>query len=286
MNENETDVVATVTDLTVGEILRNARTTGRRKREILTIAKQLCIREDFLTALEEGNYTAIPETVYILGFARNYAMELGLDPDEIVTKIKQEMGLAPDCVTDDDIQASACNVGGKKWTDVFARMARYVSVHWKWFTIGAATVVVLTGIVFGVVAMTSNASEITDTDVVMVAPTSEPKYAVAVRERFGTENASDARVILQATAESSWVKVEDARGRTAFSRVLTRGDVYYVPADGDFKATFGNAGGIDIWVDGKLVPDAGADNVRKSGISLSTDALVKVPAPKNEVATE
>ena len=81
-------------EMTAGEILREARTTGRRKREIPTIAKQLCIREEFLTALEEGDYTALPEVVYILGFARNYAMELGVDPDMIVEKIKKELGVA------------------------------------------------------------------------------------------------------------------------------------------------------------------------------------------------
>ena len=90
MNENNVE-------MTAAEMLRNARTTGRRKREIPTIAKQLCIREEFLEALESGNYHQIPELVYVLGFARNYAMELGLDPEEIVTKIKREMGLLPEC---------------------------------------------------------------------------------------------------------------------------------------------------------------------------------------------
>ena len=84
-------------EMSAGEMLRTARTTGRRKREISTIAKQLCIREEFLQALEDGNYTLLPELVYILGFARNYAMELGIDPDIIVKKIKQEM-----CVESDD----------------------------------------------------------------------------------------------------------------------------------------------------------------------------------------
>ena len=37
-------------EMSVGEILRNARTTGRRKRELQTIAKQRCIREEFLQA--------------------------------------------------------------------------------------------------------------------------------------------------------------------------------------------------------------------------------------------
>ena len=56
MNENieNNEVVETPVELTAGEMLRNARTTGRRKREISTIAKQLCIREEFLSALDYG----------------------------------------------------------------------------------------------------------------------------------------------------------------------------------------------------------------------------------------
>ena len=46
MNEEKTNDMTT--ELTAGEILRNARTMGRRKREISTIAKQLCISEEFL----------------------------------------------------------------------------------------------------------------------------------------------------------------------------------------------------------------------------------------------
>ena len=77
---------------------------------------------------------------------------------------------------------------------------------------------------------------------------------------------------MQANQES-WVKVEDARGNTIFSRVLVPGDIYYVPVGEKYKATFGNAGGIDIWVNGKLAPKQGADHVRKSGIVMTAEAL-------------
>ena len=98
LENNNEEVVAqeNAVELTAGEMLRNARTTGRRKREIPTISKQLCIREEFLEALENGEYNVIPEVVYILGFARNYAMELGLNPDKKKKKIKKEMGLVAD----------------------------------------------------------------------------------------------------------------------------------------------------------------------------------------------
>lgn len=279
MNENqEAEVVvdATPVELSAGEMLRNARTTGRRKREIPTIAKQLCIREEFLQALEDGNYTVIPEPVYILGFARNYAMELGLNPDEIVTKIKREMGLVSDCAADDDEDVSACAMPSIKqenqWKNFFKKVYQFVYQHWKWFLGGFVllALIITLVVVFSPSASSEGAEQAT---VVAVEQSSEPKYTVAVRERFGTENSKKADVILQATQES-WVKIEDGRGKTVFSRVLVPGDVYYVPSGDKYKATFGNAGGIDIWVNGVLAPAAGKDHTRKTGISLSPDSLI------------
>ena len=101
MNEQQ-EITSTISDMTAGQMLKNARTTGRRKREISTIAKLLCIREEFLTALEEENYRFIPEDVYILGFARSYAVELGLDPDEVISKLKKELGIIEEKVEEDE----------------------------------------------------------------------------------------------------------------------------------------------------------------------------------------
>lgn len=282
MNENieNKEVVETPVELTAGEMLRNARTTGRRKREISTIAKQLCIREEFLSALEEGNYTFIPETVYILGFARNYAMELGLNPDEIVNKIKQEMAVVPGaCATSDaaDEEGPTCARPSIKTENptkaVFVRVYQFIYQHWVWF-VGALAAIILAVVVISVFGGGDIEEEqIVPQEVVTVTERKEPEYKLTVRERFGTENRKDANVILQASQES-WVKVEDARGNTEFSRVLVTGDVYYVPVGGKYKATFGNAGGIDIWVNGKLAPRAGDVGARKSGIILSPESLM------------
>lgn len=277
MTENENINTDVHSEMTVGEILRNARTTGRRKREIPTISKQLCIREEFLQALEDGNYNVIPENVYILGFARNYAMELGLDPDEIVNKLKREMGLVAECGTDDASDAQSCTVADKeKWyRGLWGRSLKFIRRNWIWFVAG---VVLALAIVGTLVALNlnheSDSSNVQSVEtVVPAASVMEPEYNVDVRERFGTENAENADVILQATQES-WVKVEDARGNTAFSRVLVPGDVYYVPSGDEYTAIFGNAGGVDVWVNGKLAPKQGADHVRVSGISLSPEKLM------------
>lgn len=279
MNENDKTVVHS--EMTVGEILRNARTTGRRKREIPTVSKQLCIREEFLQALEDGNYKLIPETVYILGFARNYAMELGLDPDEIVNKLKREMGLVAededvgaDVGTDDNVVAD-----GEKWYQrIWTRSVKFIRRHWVWFVSGVVILLALIGgITFWAMSgRTSGVTPETPTEITLTAPIdvdAEPKYNADVRERFGTENAENASVVLQAIQES-WVKVEDARGNTIFSRVLVPGDVYYVPGGDGYTAVFGNAGGVDVWVNGVLAPKQGAEHARVADISLNPDDLM------------
>ena len=296
--ENTADLLDLKVGMTAGDMLKNARTTGRRKREIQTIAKQLCIREEFLEALESGNYSIIPEQVYILGFARNYALELGLDPDEIVKKIKEEMGVSSDCAkTDEDETACAMpSIKEESWVKVwFVKVYQFIYQHWLWFLGGAVLIGVIIAIVFVLmsndkqsVAVVNNtfapvAAESTDGTTAGVADGTgiatavvgdgTPKFNAEVREVFGTDNKDESAVVLQAVQES-WVKVEDGRGNTVFSRVLVPGDVYYVPKGNNYKATFGNAGGVDIWVNGKLAPDAGADHTRISDISLKPEKLM------------
>lgn len=284
-------------EMTAGEMLRAARTTGRRKREIQTIAKQLCIREEFLQALEDGDYTVLPETVYILGFARNYAMELGLDPDLIVAKIKKELGIMklaeamvahekseqPKPAVTEKVEkierVEKKSIVGEKKSKVWA----YVRKHWMWFAGGAlGLIVILVALVLILPPVEEDIVPVRQV-VQVSAPqqviVTEPKYTLDIREKFGTENADSADVVIQAVKES-WVKIEDARGKTVFSRVLVPGDVYYVPAGNKHKGTFGNAGAIEVWVNKELVGKIGDDNVRKTGVALDAEKLSKKKSDK------
>ncbi len=50
------------------------------------------IRARYLGALERGDYRELPGAVYTKGFLRNYALYLGLDPEEILDQWRRERG--------------------------------------------------------------------------------------------------------------------------------------------------------------------------------------------------
>jgi cytoskeleton protein RodZ len=64
------------------------------------------------------------------------------------------------------------------------------------------------------------------------------------------------RVLVKATGDS-WVQVRDAQGTALFTRVLREGDVYRVPDQPGLRLATGNAGALQILVDGNPVPSLG-----------------------------
>ncbi|HHP50532.1 MAG TPA: helix-turn-helix domain-containing protein, partial [Moorella mulderi] len=72
----------------LGDVLRSAREAkGFTLEEVEEATK---IRQKYLKALEEGDYSSLPGRAYALGFARSYARYLGLDIKEITELFKQE----------------------------------------------------------------------------------------------------------------------------------------------------------------------------------------------------
>lgn len=64
------------------------------------------------------------------------------------------------------------------------------------------------------------------------------------------------RVMIRATGDS-WVQVRDAQGTALFTRVLREGDIYRVPDQSGLRLATGNAGALEILVDGAAAPSLG-----------------------------
>jgi hypothetical protein len=53
------------------------------------------IRSRYLAAMERGEWRELPGNVYAKGFLRNYALYLGLDPDEVLAQWHRERVTSP-----------------------------------------------------------------------------------------------------------------------------------------------------------------------------------------------
>ncbi len=101
------------------------------------------------------------------------------------------------------------------------------------------------------------------------APTSGGGYVPQV---LGAVGAS--RVTLIAKVDS-WVQIRGTNSELLLTRVLRAGDKYHVPNRSGLTLMTGNAGAIEIAVDGKSLPPLGPVGEVRRDVSLDPDELLK-----------
>lgn len=94
---------------------------------------------------------------------------------------------------------------------------------------------------------------------------------------FGAE---DGEIELRATAES-WVQLNDARGALVMTRILRPGDTYVVPDGEGLRLITGNAGGLDIVIDGQVAPSLGGQGTVVRNILMDPERLLNGTAAAN-----
>jgi cytoskeleton protein RodZ len=80
------------------------------------------------------------------------------------------------------------------------------------------------------------------------------------------------RIALEANSDA-WIEVRGAKGELIFSRVLRKGDRYRVAPNPGMILGTGNAGAINVTVDGHSAPALGSMGSVRKGIPLDPDKL-------------
>ena len=73
-----------------GEMLRQAREA--RGMPLAAAAQETRLRIEYLTAIEDNDFTSLPGDVYNRGFLRNYSTYLGLDPSAVMAAAARGTG--------------------------------------------------------------------------------------------------------------------------------------------------------------------------------------------------
>ena len=85
--------------------------------------------------------------------------------------------------------------------------------------------------------------------------------------------ATDGRVIVLAK-QDSWVQVTGAAGELLLTRILRAGDKYIAPQREDLVMMTGNAGALEVLVDGNTLPPLGPVGTVRRNVSLSAEKLL------------
>jgi cytoskeleton protein RodZ len=89
---------------------------------------------------------------------------------------------------------------------------------------------------------------------------------------YGSEN-EDFRILVKAR-KNSWIQVRDNNAnRLVMTRLLRAGDSYRVPDQSGLVLLTGNAGALEILVDGEAVPDLGKAGTVQRNVTLDPDLL-------------
>ena len=103
------------------------------------------------------------------------------------------------------------------------------------------------------------------------APQSDQLASAPSGRVFGEEEGS-VRIVVRAK-QDAWVQVRDSENQLLLTEVLRSGDVYRVPNTQGLTMLTGNAGGLEIRVDGEVAPTLGPVGVVRRNVALDPQRL-------------
>ncbi len=111
--------------------------------------------------------------------------------------------------------------------------------------------------------------------VVIPAPPAAPQLMTSTDRspRVYGESTEGTRIVLRAL-QDSWVQIRDRQDALLLTRVLRAGDTYIVPAQDGLTLLTGNAGGLEIRVDGVPIPPIGPVGTVRRQIALDPARLL------------
>jgi cytoskeleton protein RodZ len=232
--------------MSLGSLIAKARKDAGLSLEDL--AAKTNIRMSVLSEIEKNDFSHCGGETYARGHIRNIAAILKADQKEFIRLYEEEQGGETRSIKDLLIENSVMRLPAE---------ARKVS--WKVLVLISVVSLFVVGI--GQVVI----SNINTNDVVGAAPSASasptaaesPSAEPSAQSTFST--GSGVEVVVSAVRAKSWLFVSDASGRTLFSGQVSRGAVKSFSSDSQLNLKVGNAGGVDLKVNGKKVEAIGVD---------------------------
>ena len=232
--------------MSLGSLIAKARKDAGLSLEDL--AAKTNIRMSILSEIEKNNFEHCGGETYARGHVRNIAAILKADQKEFIRLYEEEQGGETRSIKDLLIENSVMRLPAEA-RKVSWKVLVLISVV-SLFVVGIGQVVISNINTNDVVGAAPSASA---SPTAAESPSAEPSAESTFSSGTGVE------VVINAVRAKSWLFVSDASGRTLFSGQVSRGAVKVFSSDSQLNLKVGNAGGVDLKVNGKKVEAIGVD---------------------------
>lgn len=239
--------------MSLGSMISKARKDAGLSIDDLSAATN--IRGPLLREMEANNFSQCGGDTYARGHIRNIATKLNVDPQIFLTAYEDEQMHIDRSMQELLVENS-----------VMREPSQTRKVSWK----ALVTISVASLFVAGLAQIIiSNDSTPDIPAIIQESPTPSPspestEEADSTEEVSPTDEATistgqGVEVIITATRAKSWLFVSDATGRTLFSGQISTGVSKTFTSDQKLNLKVGNAGGVDLSVNGEKIESLGAD---------------------------
>ncbi|WP_037586272.1 helix-turn-helix domain-containing protein [Stenoxybacter acetivorans] len=281
--ETETIRVAETVDpaLALGELLRQAR--ENRFYSLGEIADNLKFSVRRIDALERGDYTGLPEPVFVKGFVRTYARFVGVNDTQVHHYLAQ---IFPEEKTTPPVSATESKPAKKNYLNYQGDPVKKSIPKW---VLGLFLLLAIIAVIYvwqskskqknteTAAAAVSASVPVVETNNVSVIPMEDAntasaasgQTAVAVTASESNLNGAAISDIAAASAatppiqtllinlrHTSWLKVDDAKGETLYSQIAEAGVSLRFDGAAPYQIRIGNPNGVSMMLNGKEIPVA------------------------------
>lgn len=240
-----------------GAYLRSLREqTGKTLEQLSNSTKIAATNLDFL---ENDRYDLLPPKVFVKGFIRSYVRELGLDPEEVVSKFDDFVrnGEMPDfSENESSILINETSKSSFIFNPWFTRILTVAGIM-------SLVILILTGVTRLLYSPQTPSESVLSRD---QSSSSQKAMRQDSRQDMSQRSLSDSqqpkagKKMLEIKASANaWVRVAPDGG-PAEEFNMAPGDVQIFHANKSFSLMTGNAGGIRIRFDGKVLQPLGKNN--------------------------
>jgi len=239
--------------MSLGSLITQARKSAGLSIEDLSESTN--IRTALLREIEADNFANCGGETYARGHIRNIAIKLNIDPQIFLTAFEDEQMQVDRTMRDLLVE-----------NNVMREPKEVRKVSWKVLVTISVASLFVAGLAQIIVSNDSEpdipvAVEETATPTESPEATPEPTAAdeVTPTDEPTVSTGQGVEVVISAVRAKSWLFVSDSSGRVLFSGQVAKGVTKTFTTDAQLNLKIGNAGGVDLSVNGKKIDSVGVD---------------------------